>query len=230
MHILIVEDDRALARGIELALREEGRLFATAHSIAAARAAMGKAAFDLMILDVSLPDGSGFDFCAEVRPVFTAPILFLTANDTEMDIVTGLELGGDDYMTKPFSLSVLRARVGALLRRGGAGAPSGGQRGAVAAGGLLLDFEQLRFAKNGAPLELSKTEQRLLHLLASNPGQTIPRQRLLDYIWADGGDFVDENALAVAISRLRAKLGDDSAAQSLIRTVRGVGYAWVATP
>ncbi len=224
-HILIVEDDRALARGIELALREGERCFTACHNLAAARAALREAAYSLMILDVSLPDGSGFDFCAEVRPSFAAPILFLTANDTEMDIVTGLELGGDDYMTKPFSLSVLRARVGALLRRGGAA-----RRQAVVAGDLSLDFERLLFTKGSAPLELSKTELRLLHLLATNPGQTIPRGRLLEYIWADGGEFVDENALAVAISRLRAKLGDDSAAQGIIKTVRGVGYTWVAAP
>lgn len=219
-NILVIEDDLALARGIELALREEGRAFALRHTLAAGREALSEMRFDLIVLDVSLPDGSGLDFCREVRSGFFSPILFLTANDTELDIVTGLELGGDDYVTKPFSLAVLRARVNALLRRNAGAGP------ALQFGGLSLDFEKLHFTKNGAVIELSKTEQRLLHMLASNPGQTIPRERLQDYIWPDGGEFVDENALSVAVSRLRGKLEENPAEPRLIKTVRGIGYCW----
>lgn len=219
-HILIIEDDVALARGIELALREEGRIFTLCHSLAHGRIALSAGQFDLLILDVSLPDGSGLDFCREIRGSFSAPLLFLTANDTEMDIVTGLELGGDDYMTKPFSLAVLRARVNVLLRRSSvAGA-------ALNFGSLSLDFERLQFSKDGTAIELSRTEQRLLHLLVTNPGQTITRERLLDYIWSDGGEFVDQNALSVAISRLRGKLERDPAVPAFIKTVRGIGYSW----
>ena len=123
-------------------------------------------------------------------------------------------------MPKPVSRAVLRARVGALLRRGG------GTGAVLEFGAITLDFEKLLFIKNGAALELSKTEQRLLHILATNPGQTLPRERLLDYIWPDGGAFVDENALSVAISRLRAKLEENPAQPQLIKTVRGIGYSW----
>lgn len=219
-NILIIEDDSALARGIELALREEGRTFFACRTLADGRAVIAEKQLDLLILDVSLPDGSGLDFCREIRSGFPSPILFLTANDTELDIVTGLELGGDDYMTKPFSLAVLRARVNALLRRSAA-VPA-----ALRFGDLSLDFESLRFQKRDAALELSKTEQRLLHLLTANAGQTITRERLLDYVWSDGGEFVDENALSVAISRLRGKLEENPAAPEFIKTVRGIGYCW----
>lgn len=217
MHpILVLEDDRNLANGIQLALAAPERNITLCHDIASAREQLPQMPYALLILDISLPDGSGLDFCREIRAGFSSPILFLTANDTEMDIVAGLETGGDDYLTKPFSLAVLRARVSALLRRGRA--PSG----ALVFGALSLDFERLHFTKNGHAIALSKTEQRLLHLLANNPGQTIPRERLLEYIWPEGSDFVDENALSVSVSRLRAKLGEE-----YIQTVRGIGYRWV---
>lgn len=222
--VLIIEDDRALAQGIELALREPGRRFRLCHDVASAHAALAEQVFDLMILDISLPDGSGLDFCREIRCVFSSPILFLTANDTELDIVAGLETGGDDYMTKPFSLAVLRARVNALLRRGSQAVNR------ITCGNLVLDFESLRFTKNGEIVELSKTEQRLLHLLSSNPGQTITRERLLDYVWLEGGEYVDENALSVSISRLRSKLEEDPANPKLIKTIRGLGYSWAVNP
>ena len=141
-------------------------------------------------------------------------MLILTANDLEMDQVTGLELGADDYVTKPFSLAVLRARVNSLLRR---------SRPAPAALELppfLFDFDAMVFARDGVPLELSKTEQRLLRLLVEHRGQTLSREVLLDRVW-DGGEFVDENALSVAVNRLRAKLAD-----APIRTVYGLGYQW----
>ena len=127
-------------------------------------------------------------------------------------------------MTKQFSLAVLRARVNALLRRGPQAAKN------ITCGNLVLDFEGLRFIKDGEIVELSRTEQRLLHLLSSNPGQTITRERLLDYVWSDGGEFVDENALSVSISRLRSKLEDDPANPKHIKTIRGLGYCWVVNP
>jgi len=219
-HIIIIEDDMSLAQGIALALREDGRQFTLCHSLGAARQALGGEVFELMLLDVALPDGTGLDFCREIRDAFKGPILFITANDAELDIVTGLELGGDDYITKPFSLAVLRARVKTQLRRGEP------QKTILHLGDLTLDFERLSFTKGGAVLDLSKTEQRLLHLLVSHPGQTLPRARLLDAIWPDGGDFVDENALSVAVSRLRGKLGTGAEGADYIKTVRGIGYCW----
>ena len=223
-NIIIIEDDTALARGIELALREDSRKFTVCHNLSDAKQALSDTVFDLMLLDISLPDGTGLDFCREIRDSFPAPIIFITANDTEMDIVAGLELGGDDYITKPFSLAVLRARVNAQLRRGSA------REAALRFGNMTFDFERLLFTKNARSIALSKTEQRLLHLLVSNPGQTVTRERLLDYIWPDGGDFVDENALSVAISRLRSKIEDDSSLPAYIKTVRGIGYCWAVKP
>lgn len=217
--ILILEDDRSLAAGIERALSAEEREFVLCFDISAARQAVRSEQFHLLILDVSLPDGSGLDFCREVRSFLATPILFLTANDTEMDIVLGLETGADDYITKPFSLAILRARVSALLRR------FEGKSQEISCGDLQLDFEGLCFTKKGRVIELSRTEQRLLHMLAKNIGQTVTRERLLEYIWPDGTEYVDENALSVAISRLRSKLEDDPANPRYIKTVRGLGYS-----
>jgi DNA-binding response OmpR family regulator len=148
----------------------------------------------------------------------------LTANDTELDMVTGLESGADDYVTKPFSLAVLRARIDALLRRGSHSS------GKIAAGDFLFDFEALRFEKGSQSVELSKTEARLLQLLFANKGQTLTREQLLGRIWPDGTEYVDENALSVAVRRLRAKLENDPSNPQHILTVHGIGYKWaVAT-
>ena len=205
MHqILIVEDDPALSQGIRLALGQEGRQFVQAGTIGQAERELAERTFDLLILDL----------LSRLRDRSALPVLILTANDLEMDQVTGLELGADDYVTKPFSLAVLRARVNSLLRR---------SRPAPAALELppfLFDFDAMFFARDGVPLELSKTEQRLLRLLVEHRGQTLSREVLLDRVW-DGGEFVDENALSVAVNRLRAKLAD-----APIRTVYGLGYQW----
>ena len=202
MHqILIVEDDPALSQGIRLALGQEGRQFVQAGTIGQAERELAERTFDLLILDLNLPDGNGLDLLSRLRDRSALPVLILTANDLEMDQVTGLELGADDYVTKPFSLAVLRARVNSLLRR---------SRPAPAALELppfLFDFDAMVFARDGVPLELSKTEQRLLRLLVEHRGQTLSREVLLDRVW-DGGEFVDENALSVAVNRLRAKLAE----------------------
>jgi DNA-binding response OmpR family regulator len=144
----------------------------------------------------------------------------LTANDTELDMVAGLERGADDYITKPFSLAVLRARIDALLRRGSH------YDGKASTNGFMFDFETMRFARNGQAVELSKTEARLLQLLFTNKGQILTRDRLLSLIWPDGMQYVDENALSVAVRRLRAKLEDDPSNPQLIITVHGIGYKW----
>ncbi|MDR1532961.1 MAG: response regulator transcription factor [Clostridiales bacterium] len=218
--ILILEDDAALCKGIELVLNTDGRAFTPCHSVTAASAAIQNDAPDLLILDINLPDGSGLDFCRELRAMgVAAPVLMLTANDTELDMVVGLEGGADDYITKPFSLAVLRARVDALLRRGAYGK-------AAAVDGFILDFEKLRFEKDGQAVELSKTEARLLQLLFANKGQTLSREQLLERIWPDGTEFVDENALSVAVRRLRAKLETDPSNPRYIKTVHGIGYKW----
>jgi DNA-binding response OmpR family regulator len=219
--ILILEDDVALCNGIKMTLAANDRQFEPCHTISEAKAALRDGSPDLFILDINLPDGSGLDFCAELRSAgYTAPVLMLTANDTELDMVAGLERGADDYVAKPFSLAVLRARIDALLRRGAYGG------GKAEAGGFVFDFESLRFEKNSQPVELSKTEARLLQILFTNKGRTLTRERLLELIWPDGTEYVDENALSVAVRRLRAKLEAEPSNPKYIRTVHGIGYKW----
>jgi DNA-binding response OmpR family regulator len=225
MTILILEDDAALCKGIELALKQGERRFAPSHTVAAAKEWLQTGNPDLFLVDINLPDGSGLDFCIGLRAAgYTAPILMLTANDTELDMVTGLESGADDYVTKPFSLAVLRARVDALLRRG---SYPNAHPNAPHPDGFLFDFDAQRFEKNGQVVELSKTEARLLWLLFNHKGQTLTREQLLDRIWPDGTEYVDENALSVAVRRLRSKLEDDPSSPLHIKTVHGIGYKWV---
>lgn len=219
--ILIVEDDRALNQGIVLSLRHDDYDFSQAFSLSEARAQLAAAAFDIVILDVNLPDGSGFDLCKEIREEQATPIIFLTANDLELDVVTGLELGADDYITKPFSLMILRARVNALLRRSKQSGSS-----AYIMAPFEFHFEDMRFLKGDMPIELSKTEQRLLKLLIHNQGIVLSRSVLVDKIWTDGAEYVDENALSVTIKRLRDKLEDIPSKPQFIQTVYGVGYTW----
>jgi DNA-binding response OmpR family regulator len=218
---MIIEDDAAFCKGIELALAASDRQFTLCRGIGQAKAALETSSPDLFILDINLPDGSGLDFCVELRAAgYAAPVLLLTANDTELDMVAGLERGADDYVTKPFSLAVLRARIDALLRRGSHNS------GKVSVNGFMFDFETMRFEKNGQAAELSKTEARLLQLLFTNKGQILTRKRLLELIWPDGAEYVDENALSVAVRRLRAKLEDDPSNPRFIKTVHGIGYKW----
>ena len=214
--ILLLEDDISLGKGIAMALSGEGRTVVRAERLDQAEQLLDQEPFSLLILDINLPDGSGLDLLRRLRRQGRwFPAILLTANDLETDIVSGLELGADDYITKPFSLAVLRARVNAQLRRS---APVQPQR--LELDGFTFDFARLEFARDGVPIDLSKTEQRLLRLLVENRGRTLPRELLLERVW-DGGAFVDENALSVAVGRLRAKLGG-----APIRTVYGVGYTW----
>ena len=217
--ILLLEDDAALGNGIRLALQSPEMRLTLCATLAQAREALGQAQFDLLILDVNLPDGSGLELLDTVRKTSRVPVILLTANDMEMDIVTGLESGADDYITKPFSLAVLRARVNAQLRRGAKAAE-------VEIDGFRFDFDRMEFRKDGALLELSKTEQKLLRILVENQGQTLPRAALVDRIWTDGAEFVDENALSVTVKRLRDKLEDRPSSPRYLKTVYGIGYTW----
>lgn len=221
--ILLVEDDRALGRGVGMALCREDVTVANCESLADGRRALEQEKYDLLILDVNLPDGSGLDLLGEIRQSGDLPVLLLTANDLETDIVVGLESGADDYITKPFSLAVLRARVNALLRRT---APV--QRERVEMDGFVFDFRRMEFFKQGTLLELSKTEQKLLRLLVENRGRTLPRETLVDRLWTDGASYVDENALSVTVKRLRDKLEDTPSKPRYLKTVYGIGYTWVA--
>ena len=224
-HILIVEDDIALGDGVRLALQHPELEAVLCRTLAQARAAMEGQAFDLAILDVNLPDGSGLELLRQIRRSSALPIVLLTANDMETDIVAGLESGADDYITKPFSLAVLRARANAQLRRG---EPARAPADRVDLPPFSFDFGRMEFRQNGAPVELSKTEQKLLRLLVENRGQTLTRAVLVDRIWTDGAEYVDENALSVTVKRLRDKLEDVPSKPRYLKTVYGLGYAWKA--
>ena len=218
--LLLVEDDLALGEGVRLALQTEGRPVTLCRTLAQARQTLAaEGPFALAILDVNLPDGSGLTFLEEVRG--RLPVLLLTANDLETDIVAGLELGADDYITKPFSLAVLRARVNAQLRRSGGGAGE-----VVEVGDFTFDFARMEYRKGGRLVALSKTEQKLLKLLVQNRGTTLTRADLVDRVWTDGAAYVDENALSVTVKRLRDKLEDTPSKPKYLKTVYGVGYTW----
>ncbi|MGN0484582.1 MAG: response regulator transcription factor [Lachnospiraceae bacterium] len=219
--IQIVEDDRALREGITFALQEQEIDFVQSMTVKQAKEVFEAEQPDLIILDVNLPDGTGYEFLTWVRARAQVPVLILTANDMEMDEVTGLNLGADDYMTKPFSLAVLRAHIQALMRRAGAK-----KANVYEEDGFQFDFERVIFWKNGKEIVLSVNEQRLLRLLVENRGRVLTRTVLVDRLWSDGGAFVDENALSVTVNRLRGKLEEKTEHVSYIQTVYGQGYMW----
>ena len=223
--IFLLEDDEDLGRGIALALEGPEQRVIRALSMAEAEKILAAESFNLLILDVNLPDGSGLDLLRRIRRGSAVPVILLTANDMELDEVTGLEAGADDYITKPFSLAVLRARVAAQLRRG---KPESRER--LELGPFSFDFQTMEFRRDGRAVELSKTEQRLLRVLVENRGRTLPRSLLVDRVWTDGAEYVDENALSVTVKRLRGKLEKDPANPEYIKTVYGIGYTWAVKP
>ena len=225
-HIFLLEDDETLGRGIAMALTGAEASVVCRPSLEKAREALAQERFDLLILDVNLPDGSGLDLLRQMRAEGNAtPVILLTANDLELDEVTGLEAGADDYITKPFSLAVLRARVNAQLRRSAPKASS-----ALSVGPFIFDFARMDFRRDDRPVELSKTEQKLLRVLVENRGHAVPRAALVDRVWTDGAEFVGENALSVTVKRLRSKLEADPANPEYLKTVYGIGYTWAVRP
>ncbi|MGN0279528.1 MAG: response regulator transcription factor [Lachnospiraceae bacterium] len=217
--ILIIEDDDKLSEGLCRALATDCVTAEGCSSIKEARNKLSTESYALVLLDVNLPDGNGFDFLREIKSAYRISVVMLTANDMESDIVSGLEQGADDYITKPFSLAVLRARVNTQLRKD----KEKGSQGFVD-GRFVFDFERMEFQSQGVSVELSKTEQKLLRILTEHVGITVSRENLIDRIWTDGAEYVDENALSVTVNRLRSKLG----AQKAIKTVYGIGYMWVS--
>lgn len=219
--ILIVEDDMALSRGIILALQNNEDTFSAAYTINEAKNIIKLNAFDLIILDINLPDGDGLELLADIRKTSNIPVILLTANDMEVDIVAGLEMGADDYITKPFSLMVLRARVNTQFRK------TMPKPTMVQIDDFTFDFDAMVFKKASRVIELSKTEHKLLHLLIENRGNTLTRDTLVDKIWTDGAEYVDENSLSVTVKRLRDKLEDLPSKPQYIKTMYGIGYSWV---
>lgn len=219
-HILIVEDDRGLREGIELALRREDLSFTLCGNLAEAEEARRNQEYHLLLLDINLPDGNGYDYLKKIRKETNLPVIIITANDLEMDEVRGLELGAEDFITKPFSLMVLRARIDKVLER----TVQEKKSREYEFGDLRLSFEEMRFFKGDRELIFSRTEQRLLQLLVENQGIILTRDCLIDRLWSDGAEYVDENALSVAVNRLRGKLEEDGSGH--LQTIYGKGYLW----
>lgn len=221
-NILLLEDDQSLGRGISMALTGPEASVTCHSTLARAREALAEDRFDLLILDINLPDGNGLELLRQLRDRGDAtPVILLTANDLELDEVTGLEAGADDYITKPFSLAVLRARVNTQLRR-----RAGAAEGPLVLGPFSFDFARMEFRRDGAAVELSKTEQKLLRILVENRGHAVSRATLVDRVWTDGAEYVEENALSVTMKRLRTKLESDPARPEFLKTVYGIGYTW----
>ena len=219
--LLIVEDDKKLNDGIRLALKNDSYFFYQCRTLQEARGILNKEDIALVLLDVNLPDGNGIDLVREIREKSQVPIILLTVNNMEVDIVTGLEAGANDYITKPFSLMVLRARVSVQLRN-----KETTGKDSVKFDGFEFYFDKMEFYKEGKAIELSKTEQKLLRVLCENRGKVLKREYLIDEVWQGDTEFVDAHALTVAIKRLRDKLEDDIQKSEYIKTVYGIGYTW----
>ncbi len=220
-NILIVEDDLQLNNGIRLALKGQEYRCLQSDSITSAREQLMVNQIDLILLDINLPDGNGMDWLIEVRKKSKVPIILISANNMELDIVTGLELGANDYITKPFSLMILRARINVQLREKIIESTQ-----IMQIDDFYFDFGKMDFRVSGNSIELSRTEQKLLRKLVENPGVTISRNILTDEIWSGESEYVDEHALTVVMKRLRGKLGENQGNMSYIKTVYGIGYAW----
>lgn len=217
--LLVVEDDKSIAVGLEYSLGQEGFGVTLCAGVADALEALKTERFDLAVLDLSLPDGSGYDACRAIKRQGDMPVIFLTARDDEVSVVMGLDMGADDYITKPFRIRELTSRIRSVLRRAGQG------------GSTLMEFGPVQINaalgkvyKNGQDVFLSALEYRLLMTLANHAGQVLSRNQLLESIWDVSGDFVNDNTLTVYIKRLREKIEDDPQNPVVIETVRGLGY------
>lgn len=214
-NILLLEDDKALSMGIEYMLAEEGFQVDSANCITEAEELFNFGTYDLLILDIMLPDGTGYDFCVDIRKKSDVPVIFLTALDQEVNVVMGLDFGADDYITKPFRSKELLARINSILRR---------NQGASCGSCIVThDDKKMCYMINGSTLDLTAREYRLLRILISNAGKVMTRDMLLEGIWDTDASFVDDNTLSVYIKRLREKLGDSG---SCIKTIRSTGYRW----
>lgn len=216
--IFLVEDDKTIARNLILLLRQEGFTVTHASNRKEALTILTGNKFDLALIDISLPDGNGFAVCTEIKQVSDIPVIFLTASGDEASVVTGLNMGADDYITKPFRPHELIARIRAALRK------SGHSPSSFELCGLFVDTTSGIVKKNGNEVFLSALEYRLLLVFIGNPKSIITRDRLLDELWDAAGEFVNNNTLTVYIKRLREKIEDDPANPQIILTVRGTGY------
>ena len=222
-NILLLEDDLSLINGLSFALRKQGYELEVARTIKEVDIVWAEGKYDLLILDVSLPDGSGFEICEKVRQTSKVPIIFLTASDEEVNIIMGLDMGGDDYITKPFKLGVLLSRINALLRRAGDFSRTDTE---IQSNGLKAILTQGKVYKNGELLDLTAGEYKLLCLFMQNPGTVLSKEQILEKLWDNEGNYIDNNTLNVYIRRLRTKVENNPSDPQMILTVRRMGYKW----
>lgn len=221
--IFFVEDDLGLINGLSFAMKKQGYEVVNARTSLEAKDLWMSGTYDLVILDVSLPDGSGYDLCREIRRTSKVPIMFLTAADEETDIIMGLDIGGDDYITKPFKLAVFLSRVNALLRR----SDNFNQADAeLKSNGLVVQLLKREVYKNGEQLDLTANEYKLLCLFMENPDIVLSPEQILSRLWDCDENYIDSNTLTVYIRRLRTKIEDEPGEPKKIVTVRRMGYKW----
>ena len=217
--LLLIEDDMPLAMATSFAIETEGFEVTHVTTLKDADAKLNSDSFSLVLLDANLPDGDGYTFCEGIREKgFTLPVIFLTALDQEVNVIQGLEVGADDYVTKPFRVRELISRIKANIRRSQVNSSSGE---VIVFGAFRIDLAGHKVTKDGVNINLTPSEFRLFTTLLKNKNQTLTRSALLEQLWDIDGDFVDDNTLSVYVKRLREKLGSD---KDYIQTVRGVGY------
>ena len=220
--ILLLEDDLSLINGLSFAFRKQGFELAVVRTLKEANELWGEGKYDLLVLDVSLPDGTGYEFCKKVRQVSKVPIIFLTASDEEMNIIMGLDIGGD-YITKPFKLGVLVSRINALLRRAKGFNSTDTE---LQSNGIKVLMLQGQVFKNEKLIDLTAAEYKLLCLFMKNPNVVLTKEQILDKLWDCEGNYIDSSTLTVYMRRLRMKIEDNPSEPQMLLTVRRMGYKW----
>ena len=221
--ILLLEDDLSLINGLSFAFRKQGFELAVVRTLKEANELWGEGKYDLLVLDVSLPDGTGYEFCKKVRQVSKVPIIFSTASDEEMNIIMGLDIGGDDYITKPFKLGVLVSRINALLRRAKGFNSTDTE---LQSNGIKVLMLQGQVFKNEKLIDLTAAEYKLLCLFMKNPNVVLTKEQILDKLWDCEGNYIDSSTLTVYMRRLRMKIEDNPSEPQMLLTVRRMGYKW----
>lgn len=224
--ILLLEDDLSLINGLTFAFHKQGFEMDVARTLLEANTLWTQGQYDLLVLDVTLPDGTGFSFCQKVRQTSKVPILFLTAADEEVNIIMGLDIGGDDYLTKPFKLGVLLSRMNALLRRAQDFHTDSTK---LHSNGIQVLLLQGQAFKHGQLLDLTAAEYKLLCLFMQNPNVVLTKEQILDKLWDCEGSFIDSSTLTVYVRRLRMKIEDNPSQPQMLLTVRRMGYKWNVT-
>lgn len=219
--ILIVEDDKILNKGLTFSMKQNGYNIISAFNSREGSRALLDNTVDLIILDINLPDRSGLDLCSDIRKNSDKPILFLTANDTEQDVIKGFQSGCDDYIFKPFSIEVLKQRISAVLRRSEVK-----EENVYKSGAVKINFDKMEVSKDEEIIKVTPKEYKLLELLVKNNGKVLKRETILEKLWDVNGEFVDANSLSVTVKRLRQKIEDDIKNPKYVITVFGIGYTW----